>query len=222
MKVSHHLDQSTIVSYASGTLDEALSAVVACHIAWCSECRQAVRHAEIAGGVMLDELAPAKLSATCLDEIMARLDDESIEIEPSRTNHGDDGSISGVPRPLAKMIGGRALDEVEWRKVGSGVWFHDLPVSEGAKGKLRLMKIAAGKAMPEHSHGGMELTLVLRGAYRDAIGHFGIGDIADLDETIGHKPVVTPDEPCICLVATEAPTRFKSLVGRIMQPIVGI
>ena len=44
----------------------------------------------------------------------------------------------------------------------------------------------------------------------------------DLDEDIEHRPVVEQDGDCICLVATERPTRFKSLAARIMQPFVGI
>ena len=47
-------------------------------------------------------------------------------------------------------------------------------------------------------------------------------DVADLDEDIEHRPVVEQDGDCICLVATERPTRFKSFAARLMQPFVGI
>ncbi|MFY7862622.1 MAG: 3-oxoacyl-[acyl-carrier-protein] synthase III C-terminal domain-containing protein, partial [Rhodoluna sp.] len=33
--------------------------------------------------------------------------------------------------------------------------------------QVRLLKIPAGKPVPEHSHGGRELTLVLKGAFSD-------------------------------------------------------
>lgn len=65
------------------------------------------------------------------------------------------------------------------------------------------------------------MTLVLSGAYRDAMGRFGCGDIADLDEHIEHQPRVEPGEPCICIVATEAPTRFKGFFSRLLQPWCG-
>ena len=84
------------------------------------------------------------------------------------------------------------------------------------------MRSGAGRAMPEHGHGGEEITLVLKGAYSDHMGRFGEGDVADLDEAIEHRPVVDEDRDCICLVATERPTRFKSLAARLMQPFVGI
>jgi putative transcriptional regulator len=76
--------------------------------------------------------------------------------------------------------------------------------------------------VPEHGHGGEEVTLILSGAYRDHMGRFGRGDVADLDEDIEHKPVAEDGEDCICLVAIERPTRFKSFAARLMQPLVGI
>jgi putative transcriptional regulator len=39
---------------------------------------------------------------------------------------------------------------------------------------------------------------------------------------VEHQPVVEQDGDCICLVATERPTRFKSLAARLIQPFVGI
>jgi hypothetical protein len=39
---------------------------------------------------------------------------------------------------------------------------------------------------------------------------------------IEHKPVAEAGEDCICLVAIERPTRFKSIAARLMQPLVGI
>jgi putative transcriptional regulator len=76
--------------------------------------------------------------------------------------------------------------------------------------------------MPEHGHGGEELTLVLEGAYSDKLGRFAAGDIADLGDDVEHQPVVDQDRACICLVATEAPTRFRSWPARILQPLIGI
>ena len=66
------------------------------------------------------------------------------------------------------------------------------------------------------------MTLILQGAYSDDFGTFSKGDVADLDDHVEHQPYVVSHEDCICLIATEAPTRFKSIAGKIMQPFVGI
>lgn len=87
---------------------------------------------------------------------------------------------------------------------------------------LIMLKIAPGKSMPVHSHGGSELTQILKGAYDDALGHFGPGDMADLDCDIEHQPVTSPGVPCICVAALDAPLRFPGWFARKLQPLVGL
>ena len=61
-----------------------------------------------------------------------------------------------------------------------------------------------------------ELSLVLRGAYRDGLGRYTIGDVADLDGAAVHRPVAE-ESGCICLVAAETPVRYRSWLSRIWQ-----
>ena len=75
-------------------------------------------------------------------------------------------------------------------------------------------------SMLEHGHGGEELTLVLQGAFKDKVGRFARGDIADLDEDTEHCPIIEEGETCICLYATEAPSHYKTF-GRLLQPFLG-
>ncbi|MDN3722240.1 cupin domain-containing protein [Roseibium salinum] len=126
-----------------------------------------------------------------------------------------------VPLPLQRYIGS-SLSEIPWKFVAPGVHRHRIRLEKPSGSSFYMLKIASGMAMPEHGHGGAEMTLILSGAYRDALGRFGPGDIADLDEHVEHQPRVEPGAPCICIVATEAPTRFKGLLSRLMQRVIGI
>ena len=63
----------------------------------------------------------------------------------------------------------------------------------GPSGTLRLLLIPAGQAVPEHGHRGLELTLVLSGAFSDATGHFQAGDLEVADEALGHTPHATDE-----------------------------
>lgn len=218
MSVTHHLDDATLLRYASGDLDEAFAVVVASHIAMCGRCRQAARMAENIGGHLLERNEPAELSAGAVDRVMQMLDGGGETIrrtEPSPAGDGD------VPLPLRRFVG-PALEEIDWTFVAPGVRKHPISLPSEKASSLYMLNIAAGKAVPEHGHGGEEMTLILSGAYRDELGRFGPGDVADLDEHIEHQPQVEPGAPCICLVATEAPTRFKSFFSRLLQPLVGI
>lgn len=85
-----------------------------------------------------------------------------------------------------------------------------------------MLKVQSGLSLPEHGHGGSELTIVLAGSYRDEIGHFRAGDVADLDDSIEHQPVADKEDGCICLIATDSRARFKGVVGRLMQPFTGM
>ncbi|MGB3022328.1 MAG: ChrR family anti-sigma-E factor [Methyloceanibacter sp.] len=216
MKIAHHPDRATLMSYAAGSLDEAFATVVATHLASCAECRSRLRETEEIGGNLLEAIDAVPLDAAAFERAMRRLNEpvEQTLVEPEQRK-------PSLSRPLARLVGG-GLDDVAWKTVAPGVAMHRLPTSKAARGSLRLLKIAPGKKIPEHGHGGTEITLVLTGSYRDAFGRFGPGDVADLDENVEHQPMVDSSEPCICLVATEAPTRFKSVFGRLFQPLVGI
>ena len=50
----------------------------------------------------------------------------------------------------------------------------------------RLLRIPAGKPVPEHGHGGQEMTLVLRGAFEDHLG-LSARRCADGRSTVTHK-----------------------------------
>ena len=76
--------------------------------------------------------------------------------------------------------------------------------------------------MPDHGHRGLELTLVLQGAFQDEDGYFARGDIEIASEEISHVPVADISEDCICLAVTDAPLKFKGLIPRLAQPFLGI
>jgi putative transcriptional regulator len=217
LNIDHHLDAATLVAYAAGTLDEAFNVVVASHLAWCSACAEEARRAVLLGGELIGKLAGTPVSEDCRSKTLSMLDTATLHRFPkSLLSRGE------VPDPLAHLLGGKALGDLAWKRKAPGLALFDLPVSKAASGKLFLMRIAPGTAMPEHGHGGEEITLILSGAYNDKFGRYAQGDVADLDESIEHQPVVETGAACICLVATEAPTRFKSWAARLMQPFIGI
>ena len=217
MSIHHHLDSATVLAFAAGTLDPALSIVTAAHIAWCPVCLKAMRDAEDVGGALLSELGETSVSDDCRNRTLDSLDRATVHRFPKQTR-----VPSEVPSPLGRLLDGRKLADLKWKTKAPGWAMVDLPLPAGSRGKLFLVRVSAGVAMPEHGHGGVEMTLILSGAYNDSLGRFARGDVADLDVDIEHQPIVEGNEPCVCLVATEAPTRFKSWAVRLIQPFIGI
>jgi putative transcriptional regulator len=216
VKPNHHLDPSTLLAYAAGTLDDAFVIVVASHLAICPACRASVRNAEALGGEMVSTLPETRVSEDCRSKTMAALDQAVLHRLPVAAPRTE------MPAALARVLNVASFDAIAWKKKAPGVSMFNVKLPDHVKGQLKLLRIAEGRAMPEHGHGGEEITLVLAGSYRDHLGVFARGDVADLDDDVEHRPVVQSGGDCICLVATIRPTRFKSLGARLMQPFVGI
>jgi len=214
MTIRHHLSDPLLMAYAAAQLPEAFSLVVATHVSLCDDCRARLASFEAVGGAVLDEAEEIALGADALAQTLARI--ERLPQEPAPKP----APRSGVfPGPLADYVGGD-LDAVRWRRVGGGVRQAILPTGKGAT--VRLLHIPAGTAVPDHGHRGMELTLVLQGAFADANDRFGRGDVEIADEDLEHTPVAMAGEDCICLAATDAPLRFRGLIPRLAQPLLRI
>ncbi|CUH79923.1 ChrR family anti-sigma-E factor [Tropicibacter naphthalenivorans] len=210
--IHHHLTDDLLMGYSAGTLSEAVNLIVATHVSLCDDCRAGLASYDAIGGALLDECAES-VSDDCLSGALAAIRSEApIEVPlPVRD--------PTVPAPLAGYIGG-ALSDVKWRPVGMGVKQAILKTSPEAT--ARLLYIPAGTAVPDHSHNGLELTLVLKGAFEDQEGRFARGDIEIADDDVQHMPVADISEDCICLAVTDAPLRFKDWLPRLAQPFLRI
>lgn len=223
MTIKHHLDDATLMGLSAGALPEALASVAACHLDVCPSCRQRLSELDMLGGALLERMEPEPLSDGLSERMAAYFRDDNVRSFPlHRRARSNNGKRHGeVPKPLQKLIGA-SLDELPWQWMAPGVRQYAIDLPRENRGSLRLLRIKAGMRIPEHGHGGSELTLILRGAYHDRFGRFGPGDVADLDEDAEHEPRVDKDGECICLVATEEATRFKGLLSRVLQPLTGI
>ena len=211
--IRHHLNDALLMGYAAGHLGEAFGLVVATHVTMCDDCRARLESFEALGGAVIEAEDETAVSTDALARMMARLEVPVVSAPPKAPRK------TSLPAPVAAYVGGD-LDAVKWRALGGGVRQAILPT--GPKATVRLLHIPAGQAVPDHGHRGMELTLVLRGAFRDATDRFGPGDLEIAGEDLAHKPVAEAGEDCICLAATNAPLRFAGLMPRLLQPLFRI
>ena len=220
MSVHHHLSDATLMSYAAGNLPESMTLVIAAHLSMCPSCRNKLTVLEDIGGVELERAPIQAMAPDALDRVLQQLGPQ--EERPIRVAPPDAAqSGSDIPQPLRSYLPDR-LSDIPWKTMAPGIKTFTLADVKTQTGALRLLKIAPGVTIPEHTHGGMELTLVLKGSFSDEIGRFTCGDIADLDEETYHQPIADTDEDCICLIATDAPLRFNKLVPRLMQYFTGM
>jgi putative transcriptional regulator len=184
----HHIPEPLLSAYAIGSIEAPFATAIACHISICDECRAMLQTHQSLGGILLEDLPETPVSAAAEFAMMAQLDLPSPQIAPLVRR--------GIyPAPLQQYLTPRGP---KWRALGGGV--KQAILSAGSEGSLRILRIPAGQAVPEHGHGGLEVT----------------------DEDIDHIPTAWPGEDCICLAATNAPLRFHGLIPRLLQPLFRI
>lgn len=208
--ITHHIPDHILAAYAAGSLPHAFSLVVATHVSMCYTCRSALAAHQAVGGAVLEGVDAAPLSSDLRASVLSKLD------EPTRPEPVFDRN--GIfPGPLNAALQGK---EPKWKTLGMGV--RQMILSADKQSSARLLYIPGGQAVPDHSHGGLELTLVLQGSFSDETGRFGVGDVEIGDEDLDHTPIADAGEPCICLAATDAPLQFKALMPRLLQPLFRI
>lgn len=231
MNPQHHLNEATLIGFAAGALSPEMAAVAATHLQGCRHCRRLLADAENIGGALLGRQQAARDVAEDLpalrQDILARLEElpqaQTAASPAASFNAGQlaDGvkDSDRLPSPLQPYFG-PSWSALRWRWAAPGL--HMVRATGTSKDKLIMLKVAPGRAMPVHSHQGTELTQILKGSYHDALGTFGPGDAADLDNETLHQPVASPGVPCICVAALDAPLRFPGWLARQLQPYVGL
>ena len=211
--IAHHPDEALLLDYASGAAGEALALVVATHLSFCAQCREAVATMEMMGGALLETTAPVAVQHDALNRALARLDGIAPFDRPRRAVSRDN-----TPAPLRTYLGGD-LSAVRWRRMGPNLSYAAL--FQRGPVKVRLLRGTPGTDPGRHSHRGLEYTVVLKGGYTDVTGAYGPGDVQVADDSILHSPVADPGEDCINLAVTTARLSFESLLGKIAGPLFG-
>lgn len=199
MSPRHHPSPDILAAYASGTLESGFGLVVGAHVEGCAACRARSRTFEAVSGAALAEVTPAAVNDDALSRVMARLD------APAPRHAKAD------MRPLLERL---ALKPKKW--VAPGVWVAAVDTPHASDNRVYLLSVAAGGLTARHEHEGREFCTVLKGAYRDELGVFAVGDFAAAEGELNHQPVVEGDEECICLFATEGRLRPQGFLARMV------
>ena len=211
--IRHHVPDDMLMGYAAGVLPQAFDLVVATHVSLNDDARVRLAGFEELGGAVLSDLKEVDLAPDSLEQTLAKISRMAPTERGTRSN--------GVfPAPLRKMIGGDVA-AVKWKSIARGT--KQAVLCSDGEATARLLYIPAGQAMPEHSHRGTEMTLVLQGGYSSVDGHYVRGDLEVADQQTNHTPIADDDgEDCICLVATDGRLLFNGILPRLAQVFLRI
>lgn len=216
MTATYHPSDELLVAYGVGSLDEAASLLVATHLTLCPRCRIEVARIETLGGAVIETLPPSDLGADALASVLARLDQLP---GPQPIPRSPVVGPPGLPSPLRDYLPA-TLDALPWKRLAAGIEQAILLQARGIR--ARLLRIGAGIVVPEHGHGGMELTMVLQGGFTDFGRDYVRGDVAMADQQVIHSPMADGGETCLCLAVTSGPLKLTGLVGMLVNPFLDL
>jgi putative transcriptional regulator len=124
-----------------------------------------------------------------------------------------------MPLALRAYVGRHLGGAIRWRTILPGLKL--CFVANDANGYASFLRCRPGKAIPAHTHQGIEAVLVLQGAFHDADGDYVRGDLTVADGTIDHRPVADGPQECIIFMVLGAPVKLTGPFGRFIPRTFG-
>ena len=204
--------ETLISHYVAGTLPAPMRALVGAHLELRGSSRALAAGMEAQAGSSLERIEPEGISDR--DAMLRRILSSAPAVAPVRER----AKCPILPSALVDFAGFTAKD-IPWRPKMPG--FRDVRMDEVDGCHASFFWIRAGRAIPNHTHEGSEVTLVLDGGFHDGLGHYLRGDVAAADETVDHRPVADDDGPCICFAVTTAPLKMTGSFAQLFSDIFG-
>ena len=209
-----HPSVDLLTEYVAGILPLAQSACISAHLNYCPQCQQQSARLQDLGAVLFESLTPVPVGDALLNTVLARLDEEP----PLSYRRTQDPAVGRLPALLQRLMKGD-FSELSWNKITSSLSISYLKTGDTAY-EFALYHIKAGGRIPEHTHRGSEMTLVLQGGFSDAAGSYHEGDFLFREASDTHAPTALQSEDCICLAVLDAPLRFTGWKYRWMNPFL--
>ncbi len=211
-----------LLEYASGVLPSQLSLLMASYVSMSAAAMAYVRSCEQIGGMFLEhDCRPVAMQKNSLKQVLARLENtdqggQNVSSGVSGADAFDCGlPDSCLPLPLRRHLQ-RPEQAIRWKKMLPGMAYLPLSFSDDSL-SVYMLKVAPGIKTPRHRHPGMELTLVLDGAFHDENGHYAAGDLIILQDDHDHQPIADDRQGCICIVASDHPAHFTGTLTRFLN-----
>ncbi|QDP02143.1 ChrR family anti-sigma-E factor [Thalassotalea sp. PS06] len=217
--IKHHPNLKLLQSFSAGELPASLSAAISIHVDMCPVCQAKVTD--------LTE----QFAENCFDQDV--FDGNDINVDPSpmlalidsitvddSIDHvrqdalGDGGEI--VVKEQTYVLP-RALRSMPLSRF-SGIGKLTRARVELDEGEIHtsLLQIQPGGMIPEHTHKGFEVTLLLDGEFSDDMGTYEAGDFIMLDGNHQHNPKT--EDGCLCLTVVSDALHFTQGFGRLLNP----
>ncbi|MFT6269752.1 MAG: putative transcriptional regulator [Alphaproteobacteria bacterium] len=217
--IKFHPNDSTLTSFVEGILPSTEALLVSAHCDMCTACLDKTRTFtdSIASRVFCDGDTNTNIlreyvsmfesithDRTLLDASFISENNRSIEVE------GREFILPATLSRFADRIG-------EWSCLVGKLW--QAPVDIGGGCLAQFIYMEKGGSVPEHTHRGNELTLVINGRFADGTRHYQSGDFIALNHEHTHTPCSDAYEGCLVLTILDKPLHFTSGWAKLINPL---
>lgn len=210
--------EDTLAMFAAGQLNPAESALIASYLTLNPQARSRTQlYTNIAGSFFEEEYS-ASVSIDCLNTVLSRIEGQRIDQQNAQiTLDKNEALAQKLPQPLLSFAqdSKRSVDLQPFLPGYQRMVF----TSKNAPVHAELLQIDAGKKVAEHSHKGLEMTLILDGAFDDETGRYEKGSLIITDEEVTHSPIADLTDGCLCFTTRHNALQFKGAIGKVLNTI---
>lgn len=218
--IKHHPSQELLQAFVNGELPASLSAGIAIHADMCPACQATI-------ATMTEQAAEDSFEQAFLHQFVVDDNEDIADIDFERmfseiTDSSDVAKVK-VEQPKFITLKGKEYKlpkQLQHMEFASPMNLGKLARSRVDLGEgeihTSLLHIDPGGAVPQHTHQGYELTLLLEGSFCDEMGEYHAGDFIMLDQQHDHSPM-SPDG-CLCFTVANDALHFTKGFNKLLNP----
>lgn len=214
--IKHHPTFELLAQHVNAELPASLSAGIRIHCEMCAECRALLEQlTELVAKSSFESKEAASLESKPnieFDDMIAAItasNDIAQVTELKNTELKIKGQTYNLPPVLKNMPPGKQSQFGKLTRTR-------LALNEGEI-HSNLIHIEPGGSIPEHSHKGFELTVLLEGSFKDEQSEYHPGDFIMLDARHQHHPV--SEHGCLCYTVANGALHFTKGINKLLNPI---
>lgn len=222
--IKHHPKFELIQRFVNGELPASLLAGIAIHADLCTECKQQI--SELTEQLSYASFEEVYVDSSIVDKSHAVDNVGNADFEQTIAAITESNDIDIIKTKIEKHITFKdqvyslpsVLNNIVLGKTAS--------IGKLARARIQmdeneihssLLHIEPGGSVPEHTHNGFELTVLIAGYFSDDQGEYVPGDFIMLDKKHHHQPM--SEKGCLCFTVANDSLHFTQGINKLLNPI---
>ncbi|WP_299806204.1 ChrR family anti-sigma-E factor [uncultured Shewanella sp.] len=215
--IKYHPKEEMLLLHAQGKLHLGLANAVSAHCELCTVCKHKLNALteQLAQASLVDDKPLLEPTNTEMDfsSMMAQIMELPATPQTSHSTSRQTVQVNGYKYQLPRALSQQA--NKSWSGLGK-ISRMRLDADDDTA-RASLLHIDANGEIPEHTHTGREVTLLLAGYFEDEFSQYVPGDFIELDAQHKHSPKTA--NGCLCYTVVDAPLHFTKGISKLLNPI---